>query len=160
MKILYILKHTPLIISLLLLLNCTSSNNRYYYIEGFERYLNDIHQKENFGENNVIYYITPISDNCDSCIESNLILLNNLNTELNLTPILVGKNQDKNYSKVIDEVVNKYPEILFDSNSKIFSYQTGFGKPLLIHVKNGRCIYFMEITDFKLDEAKSYLENQ
>jgi len=105
-----------------------------------------------------IFYILPLSD-CTSCqgTSLNLELLNSFeNSNDKLTILKVGQTNNPSYLDIIKKLTLKF-DIINDMDNTIFNYQTGLGKPMLLHIKNGRVQYHLEITDFKIEEAGKYI---
>lgn len=136
--------------------SCNESNN-YEYYDDFSKYLTEIHDisVENISET---FFLLPVNG-CDSCIELNVeLLLNGGNYNIQL--ILIGETYDNERSEKINQLLLKYPGSLFDRESEISQYRTGFSKPMLVAISKGICSYQLDISDFKVNEAHEFLENK
>lgn len=156
-------KIIPLKVALLLLSNILfscSNNSVYEYNEGFSKYMKDTYNIYIENDKNTIYYLLPLSD-CNSCMstELNLEMLSALpkSSISKISLIVIGKTKREDFKEAINDLENKYKNILFDKNNKIYSYQTNIGKPLIIRINSGKCIYYNEIYDTKIDTIKTYL---
>ncbi len=162
MKISYILKHSRLITSLFLfiLFACQSkkSDCSYNHLGGLDAYLSEVHSLELKEIENTILYLTPISNNCENCIKINLDMLQGIENE-KLTPILIGFDKSHQYEKQIQKIKHTLSTTLFDKDEKVYSFRTGFSKPILVHIVKGNCSYFLEVNDFVLEEAEEYIKN-
>lgn len=145
-------------ISLLgLLTNCNASKKcEYTYWDDLSNYFKNEHHIDLISLDNTILYITPISDNCDNCIAINFDMLERLPQKKDFIPVLIGKTTEQNIERV-NGIIKKSNLYFQDLNLEIFSYQTGFGKPLLVHIKDGNCLFFMEVKDQQIDEAYNYI---
>tara|TARA_R110002033_G_scaffold5978_9_gene24439 strand:- start:8943 stop:9422 length:480 start_codon:yes stop_codon:yes gene_type:complete len=140
-----------------ILLSCSDSI-KYKNFKGFKEYLKEIHIESKV--DNQIFYIVRIED-CFTCstTETNLNMLSKLDTIKNLKIITVGNTTRDIYKKLIKTIANKN-KVFEDKSSKIFSFETGFSKPLLIHLKNKKkVLFFREITDDKINLAEAYISN-
>jgi len=72
--------------------------------------------------------------------------------------ILIGDYTNSNWVDIISKIKKQF-QVLEDTNNEIFHFETGISKPLLIHVKDGVCVYFKSISDFEVDQAYKYLQN-
>ncbi|MFC4634538.1 hypothetical protein ACFO3O_11505 [Dokdonia ponticola] len=154
------MKHSRLLISLIafVFFACqTNSKCSYLYFDGLENYLSEIHSVELHEIEDTILYITPISNNCENCIKINLDMLQDVDNN-RLMPILVGDDVANKYKGKIQKIENTFSKTLYDKEELVYSFRTGFSKPLLIHIVNGNCIYFLEVNDFVLNEAASYID--
>ena len=134
----------------------TTVSEDYLYLKGFQSYLNDINLKH---KGDVIYYVIRLQD-CMSCTSAynNLKVAANLATNEHLKIIIVGETKLKHLQKEINAIKNS---LYLDHKSEIFNYETGFSKPLLVHLNdNSKLEYYMEITDFKILDAKKYIESR
>jgi len=144
-----------LFITINTLTSCVKAG-KYKNFEGFKLYLQEI--GIDYKKKNQLYYIVRIED-CFSCstTEINLKMLSKIEDKENLQIIIVGKTVRESYLKLIKILGNKN-QIFFDENSEIFNFETGFSKPLLIHLKSEKKVtFFKEITDEKIDLAEAYI---
>jgi len=136
-----------------LLVSC-KNENAYIYCDEFSNYLSQEHNIDTI-EVNKIFFLLPING-CDNCIKLNLDLLKN--NKYNIQLILVGETFETERSFQVQKLYNLYDNILIDDKFLISQYQTGFSKPMIVDIKDGTCIYQLSISDFKIEEAKIYLE--
>ena len=141
-------------ISIVLLISCLKSKPNYNYTKGISEYMYAIHKIQIDTITNKVLYFLPISE-CVSCssTELNLKMLTELKTE-NLTPILIGVKTNSRFNTLSSSLKNIS---LLDKESKIYMYETGVLKPLLLHIKNGKVIHFFNVDDNKIEEARKYL---
>ncbi|QNK77129.1 hypothetical protein H7F37_13575 [Winogradskyella sp. PAMC22761] len=125
----------------------------YEYCDEFSRYLIEVHDQDI--NNNVTYFLLPVNG-CENCIELNLKLLKE--KKYNIQLIIIGHTFNENRSLLIESLSDNYSNILQDDKYGISQYRIGFSKPLIVTLENGKCIYHLNISDFKVDEAKKYLE--
>lgn len=144
--------------SLFFLNSCEPSKScEYPYFKDLSLYFKNEHQLNISLLNNAILYITPISDNCDNCIAINLSMLENISKNNVLTPVFIGEINEKDFEK-LNSITTNMSSHYFDKSLEIYKYQTGFGKPLLIHIVKGKCVYFMEVKDDKVEDAFEYIK--
>ena len=138
-----------------ILVSC-KNESAYAYCEDFTAYLTQELQVDNLeGEN--IYFLLPING-CDNCIMLNIGLLSS--TKYNVQLILVGETFDTERVLQIQNLYDLYDNILVDDKFVISQYETGFSKPMIVDMKDGKCIYHLNISDFKIEEAKMYLDKR
>jgi len=145
-----------LLILMISTFGCTK--DKYAYFKGFSQYMMEEHKVELSKIDDSIFYILPLSD-CSTCQSTllNLELLNSINTEKdNIALVLVGTTNISTYQNLIKKITSTYM-VYKDPESSIFSYPTGLAKPMILHIKNGKVIYHMEITDFHIEDAGRYL---
>lgn len=140
---------------------CISCNGKLKYknIDSFKLYLNEIGLQNS--KENKIYYVVRVED-CFSCntTESNLSMLLNIKKNKNIQIIIVGKTLRNDLSKLIRNL-SKRNEVFIDDKSEIFNFETGFSKPILVHLNiDGDVVYFQEVTDEKVKKVKKYLSEQ
>lgn len=102
------------------------------------------------------YYIFKV-DSCSSCNTKELafeFFLNNDFTE-NTTLLIIGSIENR-YKNKIDILENLNYNIINDTTSKLYAYETGFSKSMLVHFKDNKLIMKTEIYDSLFD---GYLEN-
>lgn len=145
----------PIIKSLFLFLLISCNNfPKYEYFQGFTRYLQNIYNLDSNKIENTIFF--PINlQGCESCIDLCFDLLLKRNLNKNITPIFVGNNEY--YINEIKQVKNKY-NFLSDKMQKIYSYQTDFAYPMLVHIKNGECKIRLEINQKNYFKVLEYLK--
>lgn len=131
-------------------------NNSYEHCDEFVLYLKEIHNIDVEHEDKT-YFILPL-DGCDNCIELNLNLL--LNNKFDIQLILIGNSFDKERNRKIENLEIKYNNVLKDSKYLISPYRTGLAKPMIITIKDNKCTYHLNVSDFKIKEAETYLKNR
>ena len=145
--------------SIFFLISCESSKIcEYHYYKDLGFYLKNEHNLDINHLDNAILYITPISNNCDNCISINLSMLESLPKNNILIPVFIGVLNENNLDK-LNSITTKTALYYFDESIEIYGYQTGFGKPLLIHIVKGKCVYFMEVKDDKVEDVFEYIIN-
>ncbi len=161
MKTPSILQRLILLISCFSFVNCTQYNNsNCIYYEGFGYYMQDVFNiNVKKIKKNKIYYLVPITNNCDMCVYLNLNFFFFIEKTNDIIPVLIGSEKETDYSREINVIKRKYKLVLNDKKSEVLNYETGFLKPVLYHIKNGRCKKYFEITDFKIKTVKQYLSH-
>jgi hypothetical protein len=151
-----------IIVSLLvvfLTLTCCQKEITYKYLPGLEMYMQDVHRTVISNTEETIYYFIPVSD-CNTC-QSTFLNLEVLNSLIIKKPkvvvILTGLATGEAYEKAVGLLKSKY-EVLTDPKDAVNAYQTGISKPLLIHMKSGKVLYYLTVTDDKVYKARQYLE--
>lgn len=104
------------------------------------------------GENYL--YILPI-ESCESCVYSNLNFLKDIKSA-KLTIIFVGENHKLSWVEMINEIRSNL-KTLDDPLKKIYNYETGLRKPLLILMDDGNCINSQTVNDTEIAEVFSSL---
>jgi hypothetical protein len=121
-------------LSLNVILAC-SSNKQEKYIkkktEEFNKYLNDIHGIS--GVNGDVFCVIDISVDCN-CLDYILNELNEIGICSNLKIIWVGLSSDSIISEKIRKISNNY-NIIHDESKRIYFFETGFYKPLIVYFK-------------------------
>jgi hypothetical protein len=128
----------------------------YPYLSGFSLYMKQVHQIT-ITEGEQLYYVMPI-DSCEPCVVQNLEMLQKLSPIAKLRPIWVGKSGDKGISEKVSILQKQYPLSLIDAQNSVFQYETGLGKPVLLHLKNGNSIYYLYVTNDIIEKASDYLK--
>lgn len=136
-----------------LLISC-NNHQKYGYFQGFRRYLFNVYNIDSNKIENNIFLPIPLQG-CESCnnLCFNLLLKHNLNKKIIV--IFVGKNDY--YKKEIKQVKNKYL-FLLDKMQKIYSYQTNFSYPMLVHIKSGKYKVRIEINQENYSKVLSYFD--
>ena len=145
-----------IILVCLVFTNC--KKKEYAYFKGFSNYMYEEHKVNISNSRDIIYYILPLSD-CNSCQGTllNLEYLSSIKESLgNTILVLVGQTKNSRYKDFIDNL-SASTKVLLDADNSIFDYQTGLGKPMLVHIKNGKVEHYLKITDFKIEEAGNYI---
>jgi hypothetical protein len=83
------------------------------------------------------YYFIPI-ESCEVCINRNLQFLSQLKSK-RLIVIFVGKNPNESWKEMIAQI-RKNLNTLNDPDKKVYRYETGLSKPLLVSTEGGTCI--------------------
>jgi hypothetical protein len=115
--------------------------------------LKEVHQLKESDFEETIFYVLDV-ESC-SCSELNLKSLSVLLTSKNVVLIIVGK------SKIWAEYkprLNHFT-ILEDAKGRIKRYETGLGKPLLLHYRNQEIIYYQNVIDPEVAKASAYILN-
>ena len=137
------------------LLGCTSKEATCEFYEGFSFYMKNEHNIDITKKASTIYYLMPLSG-CEPCVASNLEMLASIPKSETLIIIFIGTSEIEQFS-LEAESLKKQHHYLEDISREIYSYETNFGKPLLIHIDKEKCKAYDEITDLKVEEAKNYL---
>jgi len=137
-------------------MGCDNSKSNCRYYEGFKLYLSQVYDLDISTQGDRIFYVLPL-EGCDECLQINLNLLleRNFNSS-KVTIILTGANFNDIIRSKIEAIKRKYP-ILEDGKNLIHQFETGFGKPLLVHVKNGDCLFATSIADQEIESVKKYI---
>ncbi len=147
-----------ILLFIICLISTSCKQEGYTYYEGFRNYMTSKHDINIMNHEDKIFYILPLSD-CTSCQSTslNLELLASFEEHNDkLTVLLIGQTNNSIYQGLIKKLTPKF-DIINDTENTIFSYQTGLGKPMLLHIKKGSVKYHLEITDFKIEEAEKYI---
>jgi hypothetical protein len=143
--------------TIILGMSCENLNqNNYKYFDGFSFYMKSVHNIDILTSNKEIIYYVMLVEGCEPCIAGNSAMLQKIKKNNNLCLILVGNIEESSDSATFLKLNNKM-QVLKDPNYEIFSYETGISKPLLIHIKNGRCKHFLLVTDFEIENTYNYL---
>lgn len=151
---------SSIVLGLLVLFPMACNTVSYPYSKGLEMYMSQEHATDLTQIDDRVYYFIPLND-CSSCksAELNLSFLNNLVAPpANLSVVLIGSTRLPEYKESLQKLRHRYT-VLEDTNGTMFNYQTGLGKPLLIHIKKGEVTYYLSITDFDLETVEAYLTN-
>ena len=141
--------------ALILVVSCKRQCH-YPYLDGLKSYLHEVHQYDLPPKGDFIFYITPL-DGCDYCVRHNLLVLSR-SANKRLIPVLIDKNYNPDYMAMVKKIKSRYPLVLEDPSAAIQHFQTGYLEPVLVHVKNGRCLFYMEIKDSDIPTAEKYLK--
>jgi|GEM_PF-6405328 len=76
-----------------------------------------------------------------------------------LIPVFIGSINEREVAKINFITTNNTGHFI-DKSLEIYSYQMGFGKRLLIHIVNGKCVRFMEVNDNKVEDAFRYINKK
>lgn len=126
-------------------------------MHGFKKYLSDVHQLSiNDIEDNV-FYLIPL-DGCDYCASENMRSLLML-SDNRIRPILIGIENSSRVEEVKNDLIKRRLNLLFDKKAQITKYETGFFKPIIVHIKSGELVYYRYITDDLINEVHEYLQN-
>ncbi len=129
--------------------SCTSHHT---YEDGIKRYLKEVHQLSNENLLNHIFYIISF-DNCD-CAEKHIKEIEKIETfPPNFALILISRNKELDY----DYLSKKRIRLILDTKSRISKYETGMGKPILVHFSNGQIKHYHYVIDGEIDDAINYL---
>lgn len=139
-----------------LLFGCAPKEATCEFYEGFSFYMKNEHAIEVSKKSSTIYYVMPMSG-CEPCVASNLEMLASIPKNDALLIIFVGTSEIEQYTSEA-KTLKKQHNYLEDVDRNIYSYETDFGKPLLIHIDKKTCKYYEEITDVEVGIAKKYLE--
>lgn len=145
------------VISLLFfsLLGCTSKETACEFYDGFAFYMKNEHHIDISQKASKVYYLMPMSG-CEPCVASNLEMLASIPKSENLLIVFINTSDDEQYNIQAKQLKQQH-YFLEDRTGEIHSYETNFGKPLLIHIDKEKCKAYDEITDLKVEEAKNYL---
>ncbi|PIY07692.1 MAG: hypothetical protein COZ18_16150 [Flexibacter sp. CG_4_10_14_3_um_filter_32_15] len=115
--------------------------------------MKEIHHLKESDFEETIFYVLDV-ESC-SCSELNFKSLSMLLTSKNVVLVIIGT------SKIWEHYKPKlnYFTILEDVKSEIRRYETGLGKPLLLHYKNQEIIYYQNVTDQEIAKASAYILN-
>jgi hypothetical protein len=102
-----------------------------------------------------IFYFLHLRS-CEPCVDKNLSMLAEVSKHPNLKICLVGKIAVAQFEEKAKLVMEKHLPYL-DIDSEIYSFETGFSKPLLVHIKDGRCVTRIQVSDSEVDNAKKYI---
>ncbi|MFT7055208.1 MAG: hypothetical protein ACJAXB_000482 [Candidatus Endobugula sp.] len=143
-----------LIATIILSSSCNvRQQNNFEYSEGLSSYMQRVHDFSIEKSKNQILYFLKLNS-CEPCVASHLEILKSVkDKKFNL--VLIGTT-DQNLSEIM---ANQNITIFTDLNSEITKYRTGMGKPMIVHIKNGKIIYQKSFYDSDIEMARSYLIN-
>ena len=144
-----------LVLLLVLIVFCFSCTKEslYKYQTDFELYLEEVHHLKETDFEEVIFYVLDV-ESC-SCSELNLKSLSDISNLNNVVVVVIGKsNVWKEYKSKLSHFT-----ILEDQKGKIRRYETGLGKPLLLHYRNKEIIYYQSVADPGVAKASNYIIN-
>lgn len=157
MKLKFLLKKTSWIVIALFLSKCNTSRDTYPYVNGFFNYLKNEQKIDITRVDETIFYILPLNS-CTPCVYKNVAMLENVGHRKLLQIITVGVAEDDEIALRVSKLCTNNV-CLQDTSQSVFSYETGLGKPLLIHVKRGEVVRYIYVTDFKIAEVTDYLRS-
>lgn len=136
---------------------CSNSNSRYEYEEGLLFYLIE---ETNINPNALkddILYITPL-DGCEYCVEQNLYNIAK-NSNSHFTVLFIGEPMNQEIETIYNNIIKEFNGKTFhDKKNRINYYDTGYGKPILVHFKDGELVYSLIIQDDLIPEAADYIK--
>jgi len=151
------MKYVLLLCCCISLLGCVTKEPKCEFYEGFSFYMKNEHAIEISEKTSTIYYLMPLSG-CEPCVASNLEMLASIPKSDALLIIFIGISEMQQYNEEA-AALKKQHNYLEDIDRKVYSYETNFGKPLLIHIDKENCKSYEEITDVEVNDAKKYLED-
>lgn len=107
------------------------------------------------GEGNHLYYVIPL-ESCEPCIDLNLGVLERASPSSRVTLVLIGRAFDPALTARLKVVGDKFA-VLRDPTGKIWRHETGLGKPLLVHTRDGDCQLMESIDDSEDELILGYL---
>ena len=128
-----------------MIFSCSPSRKNCPYLEDFGYYMKSKFNVDVTEKGDHLYYIIPL-ESCIQCIDLNLGILERIKTSSHLTLILVGRAMDGTTITRVKEIGDKF-RMLKDPTGLIWRYETGLGKPLLIHTRDGDCQLMESIDD-------------
>lgn len=145
------------ILFLTYLSSCAPTNSKYEYEEGLLFYLTEETEINPNLLDDKILYITPL-DGCEYCVEQNLYnIAKNKGTDFSV--LFIGEPMNQEIETIYNNVVKEFNgEIFHDKKNRINYYDTGYGKPLLVHYKSGELKYSLIIQDDLIPEAADYIK--
>lgn len=133
-----------------------SATTQCKYFEGLDLYMQRIHNiniKDVEGDK--IFYFLSLRG-CEPCIDKNLNMLSGITKNKNLIICLIGKLELMQYEQTLNLVTITHTPIL-DLNGGVFSYETGLSKPLLMHIRDGKCVDITNVSDNEVDRMATYI---
>jgi hypothetical protein len=138
--------------------SCSNSDSEYEYEEGLLFYLEEETTINPNSLKDDILYITPL-DGCEYCVEQNLYNIAK-NSKSNFSVLFIGEPMNQEIESIYNNVINEFNGKTFhDKKNRINYYDTGYGKPLLVHFKDGELIYGLIIQDDLIPEASNYIKD-
>lgn len=139
-----------------LLLNFCGTKKNNTDCENFKNYLTENFCLTDSILNNSVYYLLPL-EVCKSTVHLHIDALKEY-PQSNLIPIIIGKTLNPQYKIELNSLKEKYSTMLEDIKGNAFIYDIGLGKPLLIHIRQGKCIYYEFIWDDAINDIQKYLK--
>lgn len=147
-----------LCITFTLSISCKEQKNDCPYFEGVATYFKNEYNlslKDVKGEH--LYYVLDLQG-CEPCTNLNTKMLLQLKDNNKLTIVFIGETGNHEFLKRVNIIKEKFKH-LEDKELKIYDYQTNLAKPLLIHIKDGKCNNIMEVIDPIIKDAKQYIDS-
>jgi hypothetical protein len=104
---------------------------------------------------NSVFYLIPL-DGCDYCAIENMRSISFLKDQ-RLVPILIGKEKSKQVGEAKENLMAMNKNVLLDERSMVARYETGFFKPIVVHLRAGELVYYKYVTDDLITEVHDYL---
>ncbi|HMO41238.1 MAG TPA: hypothetical protein PKC76_18240 [Saprospiraceae bacterium] len=124
------------------------SNSSFAYETEFKAYL-DATFAINTENKEVIYFVMPLTS-CTYCIQKSYEALTLMSPKDNMFIIIVGDFKNANVDQL---AFTKLPfKKLHDVNEAAYRYGFGLAKPMVIHMRNNRCVLGQEISDDMIEE--------
>lgn len=137
--------------------SCSNNYSEYEYEEGLLFYLEEETNIKPNSIKNDILYITPL-DGCEYCVEQNLYNIAK-NSSSDFSVLFIGKPMNQEIESIYHNVIEQFNgEIFYDKKNRINYYDTGYGKPLLVHFKEGKLVYSLIIQDDLIQKASDYIK--
>jgi hypothetical protein len=124
-------------------------------MHGFEQYLKDVHQTSMEDVQDNVFYIIPLNG-CEFCAVENMRSILTL-TDQKIIPILVGIENSIQVEKFKAQILEQRKIVLTDESSLVSKYETGFFKPIVVHIRQGKLVYYQYITDDLISDVHNYL---
>ena len=116
----------------------------------FLRYVKEVHARES--NENIVYYMLDLQS-CDPCINANLGLLETIEMNDKLVPVMIGNPRYGIWDSQIEKIISRFTT-LEDEKSEAHFFELGMSKPLIIVVREGIVKDYMSVSDFEIDKAK------
>lgn len=140
-------------------ISCSSFKKECKYFKGFSLYLKNTFDFEVSDIEKQIFYMLPLAA-CDQCLQVNIDMLERFDGDTSkITMVLIGTLNDAELGQRVQSLTSKFKTIK-DRKSKIYKYETGLSKPLLVHIEAGKCKMMKEIADNEIEYISEYLIEQ
>ena len=128
----------------------TESVQEYEYMSGLKRYMLSEHAVDLLYIEDKKMLFMDLS--CEACTMSKISFLDKDPGHFGISIYVSGDTTNS-------QTIGKYGEIIqgMDIESKYHLYETGISKPLLMHIKNGKPVKYVFVTDANQNEVLSYL---
>jgi hypothetical protein len=148
-----------LLVILLICASCELGKERIRK-KNFISYLENEHHISIQKKQDMIFYVLDVSTDC-VCTELNLKVVEEVfeehNSNIDYYLIIVGETYSQDELDIYLTKPNLKKHLLKDVSKSIFSYETGFYKPMVAHIHHGGFLLFKVIKDFEIGDIKKYL---
>jgi hypothetical protein len=131
------------------------SQEEYPYRKDLDSFLSTLFNYEITKEETIMVFL-PM-DGCSTCLESTIeLLVDNREATLNL---IVSSSDDNVFEQFeLGKLRTKANKFYFDRENDYQRYEIGVIAPIILHFKNGKCIFYSETTENNHEKIKKYFD--